>query len=139
MKSLIVLIAVALLSSSTYSQDLTPTVQRSGNDTLLCFTVGQSKYIAKQVVHAQYCDSIVGSLNKQKASLIEARERQTDISKALNEKVKNLNIMLSNDSTIIEVKDLQIAAEKKEVKRQKRQKIFAVFLAVITGVAGILT
>jgi len=139
MKSLIVLIAAVLLTSSSFSQALKPTVLLQGNDTLVCFTPTQGKYVAKKIVHAEYCDSIVGSLNKQKDDLIESRRHHQEIGRTLREEVNNLNIMLTNDSTIIETKDIQIKAEQQEVKRQKRQKLLAIVISIITGVAAIVT
>lgn len=51
-------IAALLLSLSASSQTLKPILRLQNNDTLLCFSINQSRVIAKYISEAQFCDSI---------------------------------------------------------------------------------
>ena len=47
------------MSFSAFSQSLTPKVQVQNKDTLFCFTIPQSKVIAKHLENGRYCDSVL--------------------------------------------------------------------------------
>ena len=128
MKLKIILPALLFLSSIAYSQTLT---LNSQGDTTICFTVPQSKYLAKEHYRA---DAYFKA-----DSICEAQMTQKNLEVKMYKKIDaEMQNVMNNQVSIIKLKDkelkeAQIAIQNanREAKKQKTYKV----LSLITGAA----
>ncbi len=96
-----------------FSQGLKPSdVIFKGSDTLFCFNINQSKFIAKKIIAAEYCDSI---------SLLQAQEiALKDSMNILHGRIANdLSIEKNNLEKAIGLKNIIISDQEKHLKKEK--------------------
>ncbi len=121
------------MNSLSFSQGLSPQVQIIENDTLFCFTIGQSKTIARHLTNSAYCDSLegeyvtnIGRLNK---TII-----ANDIAIAkLDTMIINLNSIADNNSQSIA--KLQDLVEIKD-RKLRHSRFHKTLLIIGGGIAG---
>ena len=125
-----------MTSFSCFSQNLKPTVQQIDNDTVFCFTISQSREIAKRIESGLYKDSIASRLEQENTRLhLIALKKDTAIS-SLETKVLNLDSINRNQEVNIELLNTTIRAKDRKIKRSKFQKaLLGIGLGVITMIA----
>jgi hypothetical protein len=122
MKKYLALIALTAMNFISFSQGLTPRVHREGKDTLFCFTISQSKLLAKTVEAGVYCDS-VGKKLQEEISLFDQLTCSQDSSfHVLLSAQKNSEKIISNQEEIISDLKQQLATAKKQCRIERRQK-----------------
>jgi hypothetical protein len=105
-------------------------------DTSFCFTITQSKQIAKKIVSNNYCDSVT-IVQDEKIGLLNALTENKDSTITnLKWKIVNLNTMQKNNKTSIGHYEKTIATQKKLLKRSQFHKmLLSVGLGVVTVIA----
>jgi hypothetical protein len=116
------------MSLQTYSQSL----KLIDNDTLVCFSINQSKYLLKQVNSAlfyQHVDSVNTEIIYQKDLLINAKNKEIL-------KYKNINQLNDSLNHVCELKAAALTTYNnglvRQVKKEKRAKILALFAGVVS-------
>lgn len=122
MKRFKLLIAMMVISCCAFSQNLKPIVQVVNDDTLFCFSIPQSKELAKLVVKGVYNDSLahaLGSENRRLYALLEGKDQvihNLDVKQDLTHQMaENHKENLRSIEGILEVRN-------KELKQKKRDK-----------------
>lgn len=125
-----------MMSCSAFSQDLKPTVQQINEDTVFCFTIGQSKEIAKRIESGTYKDSIAARLELENSRLhLIAQKKDTTIS-SLETKVGNLDTINRNQEVNIELLNDTIKSQQRKIKRSKFQKaLLSIGIGIVTVIA----
>lgn len=125
-----------MMSCSAFSQGLKPTVQQINEDTVFCFTIGQSKEIAKRIESGTYKDSIATRLELENSRLhLLAQKKDTTIS-SLEAKVSNLDTINRNQVVNIELLNTTIQSQERKIRRGKFHKtLLGIGLAIITAIA----
>jgi hypothetical protein len=125
---------VAILDSATANTSKVKTF-KVGKDTVVGFSVLQSKYLLKKHNNAEKCDTLLTICEKQKVECDSLRKDNL-------EEINNFQIMLSNKNTMIgireeELKKTEAALEEanKQVRKQKAYKLVAIGGAVAVIVA----
>lgn len=137
MKRCALLILLILMACLSYSQGVDKIIVND-SDTLLCFNLEKSRILAKTIVHADYCDSIL-VVQEEKVSYMDS------IISAQKEIIFISSVQLDNCERVIELKDKQISnlnimvsESEKEIKKQKRIKWISIFGSGIAGAICIL-
>jgi hypothetical protein len=110
------------MSFTGSSQSLTPKVQAQNKDTVFCFTIPQSKVIAKHLQNSRYCDSVLVQTENE-VELLNQLQAVND-SSLLIMKMKTENLHLEVQQT-----------EKKLKSERWQKRLFAVGFFVISIVA----
>ena len=121
-----------VVSYCSFSQSLKPIVQKLNNDTLFCFSLSQSRELAKLLVSGAYNDSIAQSLSKENKRLytvLDNKERQIN---NLNLKVTFTNQIVENQKENLRSLEGYLEQRDKKLKRVKRQKKW-----MLVGLAGL--
>ncbi len=121
-----------VVSYCSFSQSLKPIVQKLNNDTLFCFSLSQSRELAKLLVSGVYADSIAQSLSKENKRLytvLDNKERQIN---NLNLKVTFTNQIVENQKENLRSLEGYLEQRDKKLKRVKRQKKW-----MLVGLAGL--
>lgn len=101
------------------SQILSPQVLLQGNDTLFCFSVIQSKIIAKELIGGRYCDSVNFELRKEITALSDINELQDSALLKLGRKIDNQQIIIYNQEAMIASANKRLFDSHREMKRQR--------------------
>lgn len=103
-----------------------------GKDTLIAFSVPQSKFLLKEVYRANMLDSLLKLTEQQ---LVLSR----NIIEADKEAFERYDEVIENNNSILRVKDAQIRENEKtigrmnnEIVRQKRHKIIGIICGSVT-------
>ena len=107
-------------------------MQKLNNDTLFCFSLSQSRELAKLLVSGVYADSIAQSLSKENKRLytvLDNKERQIN---NLNLKVTFTNHIVENHKENLRSLEGYLEQRDKKLKRVKRQKKW-----MLVGLAGL--
>ena len=107
-------------------------MQKLNNDTLFCFSLSQSRELAKLLVSGVYADSIAQSLSKENKRLytvLDNKERQIN---NLNLKVTFTNQIVENQREKLSSLEGYLEQRDKKLKRVKRQKKW-----MLVGLAGL--
>lgn len=104
------------------SQTLTPKVTIQNKDTLFCFTIPQSKVIAKHLQNSTYCDSILAQTENE-VELLNQRQAVNDSSLlVLKMKTENQQSIMSNQEGEISNLNLKLGQTEKKFKSERWQK-----------------
>jgi hypothetical protein len=118
------------MSSPSFSQK----VILDDKDTLIAFSVPQSKYLLKEVYRAIMLDSLLKLSDEQltlSRSIILADKLAMD---KYEEVIENNAFSLRIRDAQIREKDKTIVGQKREIVRQKRQKIIGIICGSVTTV-----
>lgn len=135
MKRLGLLIVWIGISSLSFSQRLTPQIQVTESDTLFCFSLLQSKLIAKLMASSVFCDSLTKHyqhyLSLQKTQITTKDSTITQ----LEQKIGNLNTINVHHSEINQTMNNLIQVKDKAIRKYKWQKRI---LGVVTGTLTVI-
>ena len=124
------------MSCSAFSQGLKPTVQQINEDTVFCFTIGQSKEIAKRIESGTYKDSIATRLELENSRLHLVVQNKDSTIYSLESKVDNLDTINRNRQVNIGLLNTTIQSQERKIRRGKFHKtLLAVGLGIITIIA----
>ncbi len=104
------------------SQNLTPKVQQQGKDTLFCFTLDQSRTIAKHLEQGRYSDSILRQTEIETEQLNKLICIGDSSLQATTQKVVNQDLMLRNKETELATVNLKLQQTEKKYKSERWQK-----------------
>lgn len=126
------------MSFTTFSQSLTPEVLLKGNDSLFCFTITQSKELAKLVSDGAYGDSIaqVRELEVKEITEMAIRmQHNLDLINGVNNKLRE-EVALKEGQTVNCEKEKEVII--KSERRDKRRKLVVAFIvgALVGGFAA---
>lgn len=127
MKRFLFRAAIFLIFLNDYTTSYAQTiVVDSKNDTTICFTINQSRFLLKEHYRAELNDSLLAICSEQSSILNSIVENDKLVISTLMEKEENSNLIRANLASVITDKDNEIALLNKEVKRQKRHKYAAI-------------
>lgn len=124
-----------MMSCTTFSQTLKPTLIKIETDTNFCFTIPQSKVIATHLIKADFADSLEISFEKQKSLFHMQLEKEQEIKFKLNEMIENLHQVILYKDESIDLLQADIKAKEKKIKRAKWHKILLGAASVISSAA----
>jgi len=124
------------MNSYCFSQGLSPQVQIIENDTLFCFTIGQSKTIAKHLANSVYCDSLEIEYITN-IDLLREINSTKDITIANQEhKLSNLSSIIDNNSQSINGLLKVIQKKDKKLRRSRsHKKLLTLGIAIAATIA----
>jgi hypothetical protein len=122
MKKLRLLIALAATSFSAFSQSLTPKVQVQNKDTLFCFTIPQSKAIAKHLENGRYCDSVLVKTENEIELLNQLQAVNDSCILVLKMKTENQQNIITNQEAVIGNINNDLKQADKKFRRERWQK-----------------
>ncbi|TGV03643.1 hypothetical protein [Flavivirga rizhaonensis] len=135
MKKLRLFIIFLMMSYMCFSQNLKPIVQQIKTDKRFCFSIEQSRFIAKKLQINIYQDSIIDRLtieNKRWQSLLFKKD-SIDIS--FTKKVHNLELINENKNEALNLLNESLKTKDKEIKRGKFHKLLlGSGLLIMTGI-----
>lgn len=115
------------------SQSLKPKVRVENKDTLFCFTIPQSKVIAKHLENSRYCDSVLIQTESQVELLNQLQAVNDSSLLIMKMKTENQQIMLVNNQNVIGDLNLKLEQTEKKFKSERWQKrLFAAGFFVMT-------
>lgn len=101
------------------SSQIIPKVHIEQRDTSFCFTITQSKFIAKKLVALNYCDSISISQDTIISHLQNTINTQKEMLSIAKEKENNNLLIIRNNEVITEGLKNDLVAEKKKFKKKR--------------------
>lgn len=122
MKKLMPLILSLTMSFSASSQNLTPKVQVQNKDTLFCFTIPQSKVIAKHLENSRYCDSVLVQTENEVELLNQLQMVKDSSLLIMKMKTENQQTMMVNQEAVIGDLNLKLEQTEKKFKNERWQK-----------------
>lgn len=124
-----------MISFTAFSQTLKPRVLTIENDTNFCFTIPQSRSIAKYLVKGQYADTLERNYTNL-MHLYDQKEANEDSLRAVFQgKIGKLDKYIVVQDEQIDLLGETIEDRDKRIKRGKWQKgTFGVIAAMLTGV-----
>lgn len=138
MRELGLLIAWTLISSWSFSQTLSPQVQIIKNDTLFCFTVSQSKTIARHLANSAYCDTLEIGYITYIELLRKINSTKDNTITQLQHKINNLNSIVDNNTQSIENLNKVVEIKDKKLRRSGRHKKLLTLGLVALGVIALV-
>lgn len=118
------------------SQNLTPKVQIQNKDTVFCFTIPQSKVIAKHLQNSKYCDSVLVQTENEVELLNQLQAVNDSSLLIMKMKTENQQTVILNQESVIGDLHLKVQQTEKKLKSERWQKrLFAVGFFVISVVA----
>ncbi len=122
----------------SFSQGLSPQVQIIENDTLFCFTIGQSKTIARHLTNSAYCDSLEIEYVTN-IELLKGINSTKDITiSQLQHKINNLNLIADNNLQSIESLRGLVEIKDKKLRHSGTHKKLLTLALVIAGTVAII-
>jgi hypothetical protein len=115
------------------SQDLVPKVQQIGNEKHYCFTILQSREIAKLLELGKYNDSLVSSLSLANQRFELLIQKKDSIISFQSDKLENYSMVQQNNDKTIFLLEERLARQEKKVKRGKLHKILLAVSLVALG------
>jgi hypothetical protein len=107
-----------------------------GNDTCFCFTIPQSKIIARDLQKGVYNDSILAQTECELEALREQKLANDSAKSILQNKIKNQTQIITNQETALQMVTGDLLVSKKHERNQLWQKrLFAVTAFVCLGFA----
>lgn len=117
------------------SQDLKPLVQNIDNQKYFCFTIKQSRFIAKQLERGLFQDSIINMMKLRSFRWQLLTQKKDTIILKLEDKVENLSLVNQNEDEQIKELNLTIKKQNRKIKRNKFERwFFGGGLLVLTGI-----
>lgn len=121
------------MSFSASSQSLAPKIQVQNKDTLFCFTMPQSKVIAKHMENSRYCDSVLTQTENEVELLNELQMVKDSSLLIMKMKTENQQTMIQNQEAVIGDLNLKLEQTEKKFKGERWQKrLFAAGFFVMT-------
>jgi hypothetical protein len=115
-----------------FSQTITPKIQLIGKDTCFCFTIPQSKIIAKELQKGLYNDSILTQTECELGALKEQKATDDKATIVLQQKVKNQSQMLTNQENAVAAVTSDLQSSRKNERNQRWQKRFFVLTTFLS-------
>ncbi|MBI3520610.1 MAG: hypothetical protein HY062_14825 [Bacteroidetes bacterium] len=110
------------MSFTVSSQTLTPKISIQNKDTLFCFTIPQSKVIAKHLQNSTYCDSVLIQTENE-VELLNHKQAVNDSSLlVMKMKTENQQNIMSNQEGEIGNLNLKLGQTEKTIKGERWQK-----------------
>lgn len=136
MKKLMTLMLSLMMSFSVSSQSLIPKVQVQNKDTLFCFTIPQSKVIAKHLENSTYCDSVLIQTENE-VNLLNQLQAVNDSSiMVLKMKTENQQSIIGNQDGIIQNLNTDLKRSEKKYRNERWQKrLFAAGTFIFAALA----
>lgn len=138
MKRYGLLIVWTTMNSFCFSQSLSPQVQIINNDTLFCFTIGQSKTIAKHLSNSVYCDSLEIEYITNIDLLREINSTKDITITDQEHKIGNLSSIIDNNSQSINGLLKVIQKKDKKLRRSRSHKKLLTLGLAIAGTIAII-
>ena len=111
-----------MMGFSGFSQSLIPKVQVQNKDTLFCFTIPQSKVIAKHLENSTYCDSVL-TQTENEVDLLNQFQTVNDSSiLVLKMKTENQQYIIGNQDGIIQNLNTDLKRSEKKYRNERWQK-----------------
>jgi hypothetical protein len=104
-------------------------------DTLFCFTIPQSKVLAKQIQSNTYCDSLIGEQEVLIGLLEKSGITKDNINNQLETKIVNLNTINQNQDSETQLLEKYLEVKEKKLKRSKTHRVL---LSIGLGIMTIL-
>ncbi len=123
-----------MTNCSIFSQGIKPNVQLIGKDTCFCFTIPQSKIIAKDLQKGLYNDSILIQAECELEALKEQKLVTDSATSILQRKIKDQTTMMVNQEEILKTisGDLK-SARKKENNQRWLKRLFVATSIILLG------
>lgn len=135
MKKLKLLMIILTLSSFAFSQGLTPTVQVLDGDTIFCFTIPQSKEIAKRIEANKWYDSVIVEQEIVVDLLNQSIVVKDSLAFQLKGKLNNLEVINQNQETNLDYLNESLKVKDEKLKKSKVHKVL---LSIGLGLMTIL-
>lgn len=104
---------------------------------MFCFTIQQSKVIAKELIGSRYCDSVSFELRKQITALNEVNELQDSASAKLGKAYDNQSLIIQNQKTMLSDVNHRLVLTEETLKTQRWLKRFFLVGFIVTGVIAL--
>ena len=132
-KLIMVLFLILLTSTKSFSQKTI----LDNSDTLICFSVPQSKFMLKEYYRAISNDSLLKVSERQIISYKKIIEADKLIFDKYDEEVANYMLIINNQQVQMQDLSYQIREHKKTIKKEKLKKQLAIGCGVLA--TGIMT
>lgn len=123
MKKLALLSIILMMSYTSFSQGLTPTLHQLNEDTFFCFSISQSKEIARRIEAHIWCDSILDTHKELLLLFDQSMEVQDSLTDSLKQKISNMELITQNQQINLDLLTGKIQQQKRKLKRGKTHKI----------------
>lgn len=111
-----------MMGFSGFSQSLIPKVQVQNKDTLFCFTIPQSKVIAKHLENSTYCDSVLIQTENEVNQLNQLQAVNDSSIMVLKMKTENQQYIIGNQDGIIQNLNTDLKRSEKKYRNERWQK-----------------
>ncbi len=135
MKKLVSLILCMWMALSGSSQNLKPRIQLGSNDTFLCFSLAQSRLLAKELVKGRYCDSMTTANEAKIMQLCQLSQAKDSTIHFLREQVSVQDCALEKSDQIIRQQDQSITTLSSRIKGTRRQRTVLIVCSVLFAVS----
>jgi hypothetical protein len=124
------------MSFSAFSQSLIPKVILQNKDTLFCFTIPQSKVIAKHLENSTYCDSVLTKTENEIELLNQLQVANDSSIIVLKMKTDNQQFIISNQQGVIGNLNMDLKQSEKKYRNERWQKrLFAAGTFIFAALA----
>lgn len=125
-----------MMSFSVSSQSLIPKVIIQNKDTLFCFTISQSKVIAKHLENSTYCDSVLTKTENEIELLNQLQTVNNSSILVLKMKTDNQQYIISNQEGVIGNLNVNLKQSEKKYRNERWQKrLFATGTFIFAALA----
>lgn len=111
-----------MMSFSGFSQSLIPKVQVQNKDTLFCFTIPQSKVIARHLENSIYCDSVLTQTENEVELLNQLQAVNDSSLLVFKMKTENQQYIITNKDGIIQNLNVDLKRSEKKYRNERWQK-----------------
>ena len=126
------------MSSTSFSQGLTPAVQVTDGDTSFCFSISQAKTIARHLTKSVYCDTLLDEQGKEKALLRQAIAKNDSTISTLEEVVDNYESIVKNNDKITGNFNQIIDQKDKQLRKLKFHRFGLSVLVIVITILAII-
>lgn len=133
MKAFHIWIVLTAWACTAFSQALSPKVIQQNGDTLFCFSLSQSRAIAKHLIAGQYCDSLLVLSEQRVGQLVRLNTIADSSILGLTKKSFNQDLMLRNQGREITELNLRLTQSDKKFKAERWQKYLFLVSTVALG------
>jgi hypothetical protein len=126
------------MGSLSFSQTLRPQVISFSGDTMLAFTVPQSKEIAKHITKALFCDSLAYEYRSALSLCDTTISYKNSQIKALNSRIASKDKIIENLESETGILGEKINKLGSDIKKQKLQKTGALIISAVLLVLVII-
>lgn len=113
-------------------------MQAIDGDTSFCFTIEQSKIIAKHLTNSVYCDTLLSETEKQKQLLEQTISSKDNIIGKLENKVENQESIIANNEKIEQNLKEIITQKDKQIRKLKVHRIILSGLVIFVAILAII-